>query len=39
MAGGNYTVSGRNVGQATTIMGGITYVLDFNHKTKSQPAK
>jgi hypothetical protein len=39
MAGGNYTVAGRNVGQATTIMGGITYVLDFNHKTKSSTDK
>jgi hypothetical protein len=40
MAGGNITVKGRNVGEATTIMGGLFYVLDFNRKTKStQPAK
>ena len=28
-ADGNYTVSGRNVGQATTIDAGIFYIFDF----------
>jgi len=34
-AGGNYVLKGRNVGQATTIFGGVNYVFDFspkNHK-------
>jgi hypothetical protein len=34
-AGANYVVKGRNVGQATTIFGGVLYVFDFsgnNHK-------
>jgi hypothetical protein len=41
VAGGNTTVAGRNVGQATTIYGSFFYVLDLSHKTKSsaQPAK
>ena len=34
--GGNYTVAGRNVGQATTFDIGVFYILDFSHKTKTQ---
>jgi hypothetical protein len=34
MAGGNYVVAGRNVGQATTVYGGAFYVLDFAKKKK-----
>ncbi|MFT3681903.1 MAG: hypothetical protein QM791_16640 [Ferruginibacter sp.] len=32
VAGGNTTVAGRNVGQATTFYGSIFYVLDFSSK-------
>jgi len=41
VAGGNTTVAGRNMGQATTIYGSLFYVLDLGHKTKSsdKPAK
>lgn len=35
VAGGNTTVAGRNMGQATTIYGSFFYVLDFSHKIKS----
>lgn len=35
VAGGNTTVAGRNVGQATTFYGSVFYVLDFNRKAKS----
>jgi hypothetical protein len=34
IAGGNYTISGRNVGQSTTLYGGAFYVLDFAKKKK-----
>jgi hypothetical protein len=34
-ADGNYTVAGRNVGQATTIDAGVFYIFDFNHKGKT----
>jgi hypothetical protein len=34
VAGGNKTVAGRNVGQATTIYGSFFYVFDLNHKSK-----
>ena len=37
IGGGNYVVAGRNVGQSTTIDGGVFYVLDFSHSSK--PAK
>jgi len=30
--GGKYTVAGRNMGQATTIFGGIFYIMNFNKK-------
>ncbi len=30
--GGNYTIAGRNMGQATTVNGGIFYILNFNGK-------
>ena len=41
VAGGMYTVAGRNVGQATTVYGSLFYVFDFSKKTKSsdQPSK
>jgi hypothetical protein len=29
-AGGNYVLKGRNVGQTTTLFGGVLYVFDFN---------
>lgn len=32
--GGNYVVKGRNVGQATTLWGGVLYIFDFSKKTK-----
>lgn len=35
IAGGNYVLAGRNVGQATTINGGLFYILDFSKKQKS----
>lgn len=35
VAGGNTTVAGRNMGQATTIYGSFFYVLDLGRKTKS----
>jgi hypothetical protein len=34
-ADGNYTVKGRNVGQATTIDAGIFYIFDFSRKGKT----
>ncbi|MGZ8551095.1 MAG: hypothetical protein ACXWV2_10555, partial [Chitinophagaceae bacterium] len=39
--GGMYTLSGRNVGQTTSVYGSIFYVFDFNKKPKSsdQPSK
>jgi len=39
--GGNYTVAGRNVGQATAFDIGVFYILDFSRKTKktAAPAK
>lgn len=41
VAGGNATVSGRNMGQSNTFYGSIFYVFDFNRKAKStdQPVK
>ncbi|MBS1659740.1 MAG: hypothetical protein JST68_01680 [Bacteroidetes bacterium] len=35
VGGGDYTVAGRNVGQSTAFDAGVFYILDFNHKTKS----
>jgi hypothetical protein len=36
IGGGDYTLAGRNVGQATAFNGGIFYILSFNgHKKKS----
>jgi len=32
IATGNYTVAGQNVGQASSISGGLFYILDFNKK-------
>jgi len=34
VAGGNYVVSGRNVGQSTNLFAAVYYILDFNKKTK-----
>ena len=41
VAGGMYTVAGRNVGQGTTVYGSLFYVFDFSKKVKSsdKPAK
>jgi hypothetical protein len=33
--GGNYTVAGRNVGQATAFDIGVFYIFDFSHKAKT----
>jgi Putative MetA-pathway of phenol degradation len=33
VAGGNATVAGRNMGQATTVYGSVFYVLDFSRKS------
>lgn len=33
--GGNYTIAGRNMGQATSVNGGIFYILNFNGKKSS----
>ena len=35
VAGGMYTVAGRNVGQTTNVYGSFFYVIDFSRKTKS----
>lgn len=35
VGGGNTTVAGRNVGQASTFYGSLFYILDFTHKTKT----
>ena len=35
MAGGNYTVTGRNVGQSFGVTGGLFYIFDFNSKKKT----
>ena len=35
VAGGMYTVAGRNVGQATTVYGSFFYVFDLSRKSKS----
>lgn len=35
MAGGNYTITGRNVGQSFGISGGLFYIFDFNSKKKT----
>ena len=34
-AGSSFTIAGRNVGQATTIYGGVFYIFHFNRKVKS----
>jgi hypothetical protein len=34
IASGNYVVAGRNVGQASTVEGGIFYILNFSKKEK-----
>jgi hypothetical protein len=35
VANGEYVLSGRNVGQSTTIGGAVFYILNFNKKTKT----
>jgi hypothetical protein len=37
--GGNYTIAGRNVGQATAFDIGVFYILDFSHKTNATTSK
>jgi hypothetical protein len=32
-AGGNYVLHGRNVGQSSTVFGGVLYIFDFSKKT------
>lgn len=41
VAGGNMTIAGRNMGQASTVYGSFFYVLDLNRKktTTDQPSK
>ena len=34
IGGGDYTLTGRNVGQATMFDAGVFYILDFSHKAK-----
>lgn len=34
IGGGSITLAGRNMGEATTINGGMFYILDFSHKAK-----
>ena len=36
VAGSNYVIAGRNVGQSLTIDGALFYVLDFSRKSKSK---
>ncbi|MBV9987206.1 MAG: hypothetical protein JO301_05975 [Chitinophagaceae bacterium] len=36
IATGEQVLSGRNVGQATGLSGGIFYIMDFSHKTKTK---
>jgi|ERR1044072_3670948 hypothetical protein len=38
VAGGNATVAGRNMGQATTVYGSVFYVLDFSRKSTADPS-
>lgn len=38
-AGGNYVLTGRNVGQGTTFFGGVLYVFDFSKNTTKQKSK
>jgi hypothetical protein len=35
VAGGMYTVAGRNAGQTTNVYGSFFYVIDFSKKIKS----
>ena len=32
VGGGNFTIAGRNVGQANTFYGSVFYILNFSHK-------
>lgn len=34
IAGGNYVIAGRNVGGATTVNGGVFYIINFSHTPK-----
>ena len=38
VAGGNTTIAGRNVGQATTYYGSIFYIIEFGKKSKTKSA-
>jgi hypothetical protein len=35
IGGGNYTIAGRNMGQATSVNGGLFYILNFSKKKSS----
>jgi len=35
IGGGNYTIAGRNVGQATMVEGAVFYIIDFNPKKRN----
>lgn len=37
IASGNYVVAGRNVGQATTVEGGVFYIISFSKKNNKIP--
>ncbi|MBI2730491.1 MAG: hypothetical protein HYX40_07045 [Sphingobacteriales bacterium] len=36
IGGGNYTIAGRNVGQSTSVYGGVFYIISFTHKAKEK---
>ena len=36
IGGGNYTVAGRNVGQSTSVYGGVFYIIQFKKKAKTK---
>jgi hypothetical protein len=36
IGGGNYTIAGRNVGQSTSVYGGVFYIIDFSKKEKTK---
>lgn len=36
IGGGNYTIAGRNVGQSTSVYGGVFYIISFKHKAKAK---
>lgn len=36
IGGGDYTIAGRNVGQSTSVYGGVFYIISFKHKAKAK---